>query len=413
MKHSEEIDLKILASVLFRNYKILILTSFAFAIFAYGISKFVLPKKYESSATILPSDSNESSANAAMQGLASSMGFSRLLSFGSGNESLSRYSIILKSRTLAEMTASNTAVFAGLVEKGAIDTKASAPDQNRQAVGYIAEELLVEAEEPVLRVRFQDKSPEFARLVATTLVDNLQVFLNKNMTTRAKSTELFVEDRLRESEENLKEIEASYLAVQKSQGVVQFPSQSGLALSTAANLRSQLVEKELEINMYKDILRDSAEVKRLESERNQIQSQIEKLIMGKKQTPGSKADKAIDIFTPIQNIPGLGMEIARSERNYMAQVKVVELLRQQYEVAKIETKRNEPNFQVVDSPIAARWPSSPNVKLNAALGFAFGLFLSVLFVLFFSQFSSAQLPKSISKIVVVTDQSGRKAKINS
>lgn len=408
-KHLDEIDLKVLVTGILRNYKVLLLTAFAFAFVAAFLSRYVLTKKYESYALILPSDRQENSASSALQGMASSMGLTQFLGQGTATDSLARYGVILRSRSILEMAAANPAISEKLLEKKQIDPLASEADRILQGASYMGQGAFFDSEDQVIRVRFRDPDPVFAKLATSALLESLQKFLDSTMVARAKSTENFVAERLIEAEETLKEIETASLAMQKSEGVVQFPSQSSLAISSAANLRSQLMEKDLEINMYKEILKNSSEVKRLESERRQISSQIEKLMSGESKNLANKNGvKAVDIFTPIRNIPSLGMEIARSERGYLSQVKVVELLRQQLEISKIETKKSEPSFQVIDPPILSRVPTSPKLSLNVLLGFFLGLSLATLFVVFFTQFSTTKLPKSFSKIVVVTQKSAVK-----
>ncbi|MGA0164856.1 MAG: hypothetical protein ACO3LE_11555, partial [Bdellovibrionota bacterium] len=210
--------------------------------------------------------------------------------------------------------------------------------------------------------------------------------------------EVFVEERLAEAEADLKQAEEAYLDLQKEEGVVALPSQVSLALSTASQIRSNIIEKEMEIDLLKSIMKDSSEIQRLESEKAQLEAQLKKIISGK-EGARSKKNATPDILTPLSKSSGLEFQFANVEREYMIKTKIIELLTQQLEIAKIETKKNEPAFQVIDAPKVAVFASSPNKKLNTALGFVLGFILSAFAVLILNQFQ--RLPPYITRVVHV------------
>jgi uncharacterized protein involved in exopolysaccharide biosynthesis len=392
----DEIDLREVILLLWRNKFLIAGCSFAFATVAALVSIFHLIPQYNSKAVIMEARDNGASSN--FRGMGDSSPFAAFLSFGGPGQTMLRYHEILASRQLvAHIVDENNLLSRLNVEIPAEDPKGR--DRAREGlISRLRSATTLTAESAVLRIEVRDPDPVFARDMVKWYLESLRDYIRSNLVTQARSTEIFIAERLVEVETALRETELQYTALKEDQGVVQLPSQINFSLGTASQLRSQIIEKDMQIALYKDIMRDSSEVIRLEQEKKQLETQLLRLIEGSGVSK-SESKKLVNIFTPLGDSSALQFKFANAERNYLTQVKLAELLRQQLEMARIESKKSEPVFQIIDEPVESVFPVSPNKRLNTVLGFLLGMIISTFAVLVLNQFQS--LPRTITRIIKV------------
>lgn len=376
-REAEEVDLRSLFSVALRNSFFILGTAFLLAAGTWLVSKHFIQKTYKSYTVIMPADTKSKSISSRLGRFGEGGGFSALQSFGKPAQEMARYYEILSGRQLM----GNIVDSLKLLDRGFVDFDEDLPFSRQRAredlIDIIEDQSVLELDAEVIKISFVDEDPKFAYEVVQAYLSELKSFLQQNTMTQAKATELFIAERIEETREDLAELEREFIQLQQETGVVELPSQSGLSLSQAAELRSKLIEKDMEISLYQDILKNSADIERLKNEKAQIQQQLNRLVRGEKRT--GKED--VEIFTPLSEVPGLQMKFASTERRYLTMVRLLETLEQQYEVARIETKKNEPVFQVIDAPREPLAPAGPAVRKNTVLAFVVGMMLSMLLVL--------------------------------
>lgn len=397
--NEDEIDLREVLLLLWRNKVLIAASSFGFALVAALISVFYLTPQYESTAVIM--EAKDQSAASNFRGLGEASPFAALMSLGGPGQTMVRYNEILASRQIAvEVTDELNLMERLSVSIDPSEERALEKAQER-IINQVRSAATISAENDVLRLSFRHSDPQLAKDLADTYLSKLQQLIRENLNTQARQTEIFIAERLMEVEQNLREKEAQYVQLKKEEGIVQLPSQINFSLGTASQLRSQIIEKDMQIELYRNIMRDSSEVQRLEEEKQQIEAQLRRLVEG---SGASKQDKErlVNVFAPLKDSSSLEVQFANAERNYLIHVKLAELLRQQLEMARIETKKSEPVFQIIDPPVEGLFPVSPNKRLNTVLGFLLGMILSTFMVLVLNQFSG--LPRTITRIVKVDVQ---------
>jgi len=388
---SEDVDLRQVVGLLWGNKGIIFGASFLAAVVGALISFFLLVPEFESRAVIMPVKDKGGSSGADLMSLGASVG--QIFNLGATGSELTRYSEILKSKQMAE-TIVNELNLVGHYTQGKENNSTISPRDREKIVLGVREGLVITLEPELVRLAYRERDPKMAETIVKTFLDQLQHSIETSVVTRAKSTENFIAARLQEMEAQLLKSEDAYTALQQKKGILRVGNQLGYSLDTASQLRSQLIEKDMEINLYKNIMKDSAEIKRMEGERAQIQVQLDKLISGS----GKPISKKMEIFTPLVEGPALEKQFANAEREYLAQVRLVELMRQQLELARIESKKSEPAFQVIDPPVLGIIPVFPKKKIITAICFLVGFVLSVLFILIASQFR-AQLPFVLGRLM--------------
>jgi tyrosine-protein kinase Etk/Wzc len=84
---------------------------------------------------------------------------------------------------------------------------------------------------------------------------------------------------------------------------------------------------------------------------------------------------------PIKDTPELALQLARLTRNLKIQETIYELLKQQYEQAKIQELKDTPTIQVLDKADIPQIKSRPKRTIIAALGGMTSLGLTLFFIL--------------------------------
>lgn len=394
------VDLHLIFRLFILNWKLVLGMAFLGAFLGWGLSKFVITPKYKATAVIIVG-ADGGNVSGSLRSVVNSSPLSALMGISGGGEALAKYVELLNSRSLTSKIVDEKKLLE--LFKVEVDPM-SQLDAMRKREGLVDALMQQVKVEPVqtgniVRIEYKNTDPEVAKQIVDYYLQYLQAAVSGNLLSQAKLTENFIRERLAESQQKLTVLEGQFISLQKSKGVIQLPSQLGMSLNTASQFRAQLIQKEMEIELYKNVMRDSSEVKRLEMERNQIQNQLDKLVQGGQQTKAERKGK-IEVFTPLSQGPVLEMEFSAAEREYVTQVKLVELLRQQLELAQIETKRQEPTFQVIDPPIAPMLPYSPNARLNAVIGAILFMAVSLGILLYANQ--SSKVPVSVRKILRTT-----------
>lgn len=87
-------------------------------------------------------------------------------------------------------------------------------------------------------------------------------------------------------------------------------------------------------------------------------------------------------------------QLSRAQREYAVQAKVLEALSQQFEQARIDSKRDELMFIVIDPPTVPQVPSGPRKILITFLSALAGLGLSIICLLILARFNRLSLVKN-------------------
>jgi uncharacterized protein involved in exopolysaccharide biosynthesis len=399
-ENSDQIDLTPILRLLGKNFWLISIAAIATAALVGGYARFVMDPFYRLTAIITPQEPSDVSGS--LSRLVSSSPLSGFVNLGNGSDKVELYQGIMQGQSFIEAVAAEDDLYKDFgvqVINSEID-----PLAKRRALveagSLIKKNLRLKTNEnQMLSIEYTDIDPDRAFKVSQSVLAALQNFISENSTSRAKNTELFIKERLDEYTTNLATAEDEFIKTLKNRGVVNFGGQLQLSLRTASELRTRLIEKEMEIELYRGLINDSSELRRLENQKAQIQSQIQRLMEGSEQSQSgtSKAGKKQDLFTPLDRAGEIGAVVGAVQREYMTAMKIVELLRQQYELARIETKKEEPSFQIIDPPLYPLSPSGPNWKLYFLVTFLLAFFVFSVVVIISGYFKKG--PRSFLRLV--------------
>jgi|GEM_PF-454370 len=314
-----------------RYRKRIFLIVFGITLVALGAS-LVWPKTYKSTVRFAQYDSGGG-------GMAGSLISSLVqMPFSSGRVSAEQSTIILRSRTMQDAV---------------IDRFDLAEVYGISVREYVREELanntiIEEAREggigfsPIVSVSLSvtDRSPERAKEIAEFYMSQLDSMMTGINRKNAETTLRTYERRYLQNVQELEEAEQALTAFQEEAGILEPESQLRAMMSTIGELRAQMVGLDVQINIAKATLRDSApQVMELEKQRAEVEKVYNDLIrdserefsggagtgsgagsgtgssVGSDAGPGtgSRTGMSGDLFPPMMEMPKMGLEYARND----------------------------------------------------------------------------------------------------
>jgi tyrosine-protein kinase Etk/Wzc len=160
------------------------------------------------------------------------------------------------------------------------------------------------------------------------------------------------------AEDNLKK-------TQEKTGLIQLSGQAEEIIRTVADLRAQIVSREVQMQAMRTYATDqNPDLARVQQEIAALQQQLTAMENNQRRMqPG-------DIQVPTGQVPEAGLEYARKLREVSYHTALLALLSKEYEIARIDEAKSAPLIQVVDHAVPPENKSGPH---RALITIAFGL----------------------------------------
>jgi len=236
------------------------------------------------------------------------------------------------------------------------------------------------AKDGLLRITAWDNDPSEAAAIANGYVDQFKSLSEHLAISEASQRRAFFEQQLLEAKNNLTNAEEALKHTEQSTGVLQIDSQARSLIESAAMLRAQIGEKEVELQGLRAYATDNnPAVVVAEQELAALRSQLARLA-------GSDESSAQGLIVPKGKVPEAGLEYLRRLRDVKYYETVSELLAKQYEIAKLDEAKQGATIQVVDRAVPPDSRSYPKRTLSVILAAIAGLFVSCTWVVFSNHF---------------------------
>jgi len=345
--------------LILRNFIILTVVSLIMAL--------LLPKWYTSRATLLPPETDSGSALSAFSVMAD-LPFNLKSLIGGGTSASELYLGILRSRNLREAIVKKFDLMKLWEAEYMVDALRTLDDLTE----------LDQTEEGLIVIATTAQSKELAQKLAQAYVEELDR-VNRNIRfSTAQQTRVFIEKRFQQAEQDMQRTVGALRDFQKTYGVISLEEQTKASIRAAAELRAQMVVKEVEYDVLRKQFSESHEqIKLLKSNIEALQQQLQRVEAG---TNGGD-----EVLIPFANLPDLGMQYVFLLRDTEVQKAIYKLLAQQYEEARIREMRDTPTVQLLDAPALPERKSKPK-RLYYVLA---GMLLSFLVsgaVIFFNNY---------------------------
>ncbi|RXH54197.1 GumC family protein [Granulicella sibirica] len=341
---------------------------------------FLTPKRYTSSAAIMPPDQSGSGALmlAALSGHSNGLG--ALGSLASG---------FLGMR-------SNTAVFESLLHSGTVS--GALIDRfdlrhvyhvryNRDAARRLAHNTTVadDKKSGMITIAVEDGDPVRARDLAQAYLDELSKLVNRTSTSQARQERIFIEKRLTEVNTDLEHAQIALSDFSTKNSTIDIKEQTRAMVDTGARAEGELVAEQSSLQALKQIYGDgNVRVRQTEARIASLRGNLQRMAGIAPHADSSGADSQSDITAfspPLRQLPRLGVAYADLYRRVRVEETVFELLTGQYEMARIAEAHDIPSVSVVDAPGIPEKKSFPP-RLWLGLGLALFSMAAVIAVLF-------------------------------
>jgi tyrosine-protein kinase Etk/Wzc len=374
-EEEDEIKLTDLLLVLLKWKKVILLFVAAVIVVSVIVS-LTLPYKYTATARILPPNESSSTLSPLSQITGALGGVFGVMPGGLGKTTADLYVGILQSDAVADMIIDRFNLKDYFRQKYRSDLYQTLDNVTR---------FNVDRKTQIISISVEDKDPKKAADMANAYVDALDQINQKVNTTEGHRKRVFLEDRLKKVMHDLSKAETDLKAFQEKYKLVAVDEQSKAAIEGAAKIKGEIIASQTELEVLKQFgTEKQREAIMLKSRIAELNKQLARIETGNpgedKAGDAKKSENNSDFYIPFNEMPELGMQLARLMRDVKVQENVFELLTSQYEVAKIDEAKDMNTVQFLDRAFPPDRRSSPKrariVILSTVVAFFFAIFLA-------------------------------------
>jgi uncharacterized protein involved in exopolysaccharide biosynthesis len=329
---------------------------------AATVIAFILPKRYQSVARLMPPENQSGSGLAMLAALA-----------GKGTANLG-----MQAADMLGMK--NTgALFVGILSSDTLQGRLVDRYDLRRVYGVHygqdARKILAgnsdigeDRQSGILTIRVTDRDPQRAAQLGQGYVEELNRLLAEVSTSAARRERIFIEQRLKSVKTELDDAAQQFSQYSSKNAMLDVTSQSKAMVEAAATLQGQLIAAQSELEGLEQIYTpNNVRVRSLRARIGELKRQVEKL-GGDSSTPSTDGASVGELSPSIRQLPLLGVRWTELYRRAKIEETVFELLTQQFEMAKIQEAKEIPSAKVLDTAAIPEKKSSPMRLLIMVMG---------------------------------------------
>jgi capsule polysaccharide export protein KpsE/RkpR len=358
----------------------------AVALLVSSVVAFVIPKRYESTARLMPPE--QPLSGAAMLAAVAGRSLGGLGGLGSlagnlfgGRTSGALYIDLLHSRTISDHLIDRFELQRIYSKRYRIDT-----------VKYLQRhtDIADDKKSGVISITFTDTNAERARAITQAYVDELNSVLTRSNVSSARREREFIEKRLVDVQAELQSAQRALSEFSSVNTTLDIKEQTHAMVDAAARLQGELIVGRSELDSLTQIYgEENVRVRAARARVASLQKELSKLSgssAGLFEGSGTEASGDKDSLYPsLRQLPRLAVPYANLYRRVRIQETVFELLSQQYEMARLEEAKDTPVVSVIDLPLVAEKKSFPPRLLTILLLTLFSVAASAGYILIHHQ----------------------------
>jgi uncharacterized protein involved in exopolysaccharide biosynthesis len=355
---SQDLHLLDLLLVFAKRRRFIVRFSLASATLA-AVVVLVLPSRYTAETVVLPPGQNSSMSSALLSqaGGAASLAASSLGLKNPGDLVMA----LFRSRTVEDSMIKRFGLMERYHAKKSSEARSSFESHSKLALG---------TKDGLITISVVDRDPKEAAALANGYVEEYRKLSSDLAVTEASQRRLFFQQQLLEANESLATAENALKTTQQSTGVLQVDTQARSLIQSAAELRAQVVAKQVEVQGMRTYdAEDNPDLVQAKQQLAALQAQLAKLT-------GTNKDSGADFSVSKSNIPEAGMEYIRKLRDVRYYETITELMGKQFELAKLDEARQGAVLQVVDPAVVPDTRSFPKRALSIVAAVILGFFLA-------------------------------------
>src|SRR5580765_8207159 len=312
--------------------------------------------KYESTAQIMPPDSGNAGLASIVPALSKSPGLIGMAGDLMGMKSSGAvFAKVLESRTVEDH----------LIERFDLRKKYGLDYWEDTRKKLTSRTVVAEDKKSgVISISVRDRDAALATELTNAYVEELGLVMAKVSTSAARRERIFIEQRLAEENKSLQDAEQQFSQFASSNMALNVPEQTKVMVEASARLQGELIAARAQLEGLKQTYtEENIRVKSVQAHVNELDRALAKINSGR--VPG--VQDPTSPYPSVKNLPLLGVKWADLYRNTKIRETVVELLTQQYEMARIQEAKEIPSVKVLDqASIPER--RSPSWELVISLG---------------------------------------------
>jgi uncharacterized protein involved in exopolysaccharide biosynthesis len=205
--------------------------------------------------------------------------------------------------------------------------------------------------------------------LSNSYIEALDKINREKVSYRAKKGREYIEQQIVQTKIELDSAETKLMQFQKTNRTISLPEQLTAAIESAAKLKAEIVNTEVEIGLLEPNLRaDNKSLLALRAKLDELQKEYRKFDI-----------ESDDYIVAFSNVPELGMELAKFLRAVKIKNEVYLLLQQQYYRERIQENRDVPTIDILDEAIPPKKQTSPRIIYSTIVGSIFAFLVVTLF----------------------------------
>ncbi|HEY2393635.1 MAG TPA: lipopolysaccharide biosynthesis protein [Candidatus Angelobacter sp.] len=322
--------------------------------------------KYESTTQIMPPDGGGSGLASLLPALSKSPGLVGLAGDMMGVKSTGAiFAKVLESRTVEDH----------LIDRFDLRAKYH-EDYMEDARKKLAQRTSIAEDKKsgIISISVRDRDAGLAMSLANAYVDELGSVMAKVSTSAARRERIFIEQRLADENKNLQDAEQQFSQFASTNMALDVPEQTKVTVEAAARLQGELIAAQAQLEGLKQTYTgENIRVKSVQAHVNELERALAKINSGR----ASAVQDPTSPYPSVKSLPLLGVKWADLFRNTKIRETVVELLTQQYEMARIQEAKEIPSVKILD-PASTPEKKEPGRLPIILIGTLLGIFLSCL-----------------------------------
>src|SRR5258708_5746274 len=186
----------------------------------------------------------------------------------------------------------------------------------------------------------------------------------KVSTSAARRERIFIEQRLADENSNLQDAERQFSQFASTNMALDVPEQTKVTVEAATRLQGELIASKAQLEGLKQpYTEENIRVRSVQAHVSELERELAKINSGR----APNVQDPTNPYPSVKNLPLLGVKWADLYRQTKTRETVVELLTQQYEMARIQEAKEITSVKVLD-PASTPERRSPSWELVMSLG---------------------------------------------
>ncbi len=223
----------------------------------------------------------------------------------------------------------------------------------------------------MISITVKDEDPKRAADIANTYVDELHALNSRLVIGEAAVRRNFFASQMELEKDRLTDAEIALKETEEKTGAVSPAGQTGVVISQVAQLQSQIISREVQLDaLHTSSTDQNPDVIRLNGELAGLKDQLRGLqSLRKGHEPG-------DISLSSRTLPEAQLAYLRKQRDVQYHTLIFDLIARQFEAARLDEAKASPLIQMLDPALVPDRKSGPYRALwtlvGGILGFLFG-----------------------------------------